>query len=340
MCAYLSTFLIEPGRLGLIKVTIRNIFVRRFNKRLSFCALALVLASCSKEETPYTERSVGELYNEAFDLLEDGRYEAAATAFDEVDRQHPYSNWATKAQIMSGYAHYRSQKYDRAIPAFEAFTQLHPASPDVPYSLYMTGLCYYEQMGPSTRDQVDTLEALRVFKELTRRFPNVAYSKDAKLKINVLLDALAGKEMDIGRYYLHKNACQAAIPRFQAVVRDYDTTKHVEEALYRQVECYKSLGLMGQAKNVAAVLGHNYQGSGWYVEAYRLVGGERPAENTQFLGDKEIEQESWIDRLRNWNKGLPKKQNIPDAPQGSKESIESNYTSDQTLMESQIADDQ
>jgi outer membrane protein assembly factor BamD len=269
----------------------------------TFC---LALTACSdKTEGPYVERSVGDLYNEAHTLLDEGKYEAAANAFDEVERQHPYSKWASKAQMMAGYAHYRGQKYDRAIPAFEAFTQLHPAHEDVPYALYMTGLSYYEQLGPSTRDQTDTYDALRVFQELIRRFPATPYGRDARLKVILLKDALAGKEMEIGRYYLKKNAYQAAIPRFQVVAKEFDTTKHVEEALYRQVECYVGLGLMTEAKKVAAVLGHNYQGSAWYVEAYNLVGGEAPAEDSKVFVD--TKNETFMDRLRNWNKGLPEK---------------------------------
>lgn len=276
-------------------------------KSLVVIALGVVLAGCSKEEEPYVERPVGDIYNEAMDLLENKKFEAAASAFDEVERQHPYSDWASRAQVMAGYAHYRGQKYDRAIPAFESFTQLHPAHPDVPYALYMTGLCYYEQLGPSTRDQEDTFESLRVFRELGRRFPDVAYTKDARLKVNVLLDALAGKEMEVGRYYMSRQAYQAAIPRFQVVTKEYGTTKHVEEALLRQVECYQALGLKGQAQKTAAVLGHNYPGSSWYLEAYRIAGGPKPLENTESLADKSYKNETLIDRLKNWNKGIPEK---------------------------------
>lgn len=283
---------------------------------------ALALTACSKNsEAPYIERSVEELYNTAMDHLEEGKFAKAAEAFDEVERQHPYPDWATKAQIMSGYAHYRGQKYERALPAFETFTQMHPAHSDVPYALYMTGLSYYEQIGPATRDQKDTESALRIFKELIRRFPTTAYAKDARAKVLLLNDALAGKEMEVGRYYLDQRAYQAAIYRFQSVIKKFDTTKHVEEALYRLVEAHKGLGLEAQAKQYAAVLGHNYSSSPWYYEAYRLVGGTLPkgAQGTfESLRDKE---EGWFDRLRNWNKG-PRKATPPiaSAEEGSAKS--------------------
>lgn len=274
--------------------------------------LLVVLAGCSTtEEEPYVEKPVEDLYNKAMDLMEAGKYDKAAENFDEVERQHPYSPWATKAQIMSAYAHYRGQKYDRAIAALEAFTQLHPAHPDVPYALYMTGVSYYEQLGPVARDSKDTEDALRVFNELIRRFPSTDYAKDAKYKIMLLQDSLAGKEMETGRFYLNKKAYQGAINRFQIVATKFQTTSHVEEALYRIVECYLGMGLREEARTVAAVLGHNYSGSPWYAEAYLLVEGKELEGGTQSLRFKE---ESWLDRLRNWNKGPLKKKSDQQAP--------------------------
>ena len=277
----------------------------------------LALAACSKNsEAPYIERSVEELYNTAMDSLEEGKFSKAADAFDEVERQHPYSDWATKAQIMSGYAHYRGQKYERSLPAFETFTQMHPAHPHVPYALYMTGLNYYEQIGPAGRDQKDTESALRIFKELIRRFPTTAYAKDARAKILLLNDALAGKEMEVGRYYLDQRAYQAAVYRFQTVIRKFETTRHVEEALYRLVEAHKGLGLETQAKQYAAVLGHNYPSSPWYYEAYRLVGGIVPKGNQGNFDSLRDKEEGWLDRLRNWNKGPRKDAAVVPTPEG------------------------
>lgn len=272
----------------------------------------LLLTACSTDEKAYVERPVEELYNGAMDKLEAGEFTEAAAEFDEVTRQHPYSNWSKKAQVMEAYAHYKGQKYDRVIAALEAFTALHPGHSDVPYALYLTGLSYYEQLGPSSRDQQDTVDALRTFNELIRRFPNTAYAVDAKQKIVLLNDAMAGKVMDIGRYYLDKQGFQAALPRFQEVADRYQTTKHVEEAHYRMVECYMGMGLKDQAVQTAAVLGHNYPGSPWYAEAYTLVGGEKianfeaQAPTSEGVGELEGD-ESVMDRLRNWNKGLRKK---------------------------------
>lgn len=304
-------------------------FVYKSFKAVSFGSIlvsALALTSCSTtDEKAYQERSVEELYNEAMDKLEEREYTRASEAFDEVERQHPYSPWATKAQIMAAFSLYRGQKYDQVIASLESFSQLHPANPDVPYALYMTGLCYYEQIGPSSRDQRDAEDSLRTFNELLRRFPNTAYALDAKQKIILLKDALAGKSMDIGRYYLDRKAFQAALPRFQEVVTRFQTTKHVEEAHYRMVECYVGMGLRDQALKAAAVLGHNYPGSSWYAEAYSLVDAEKvsgfdakipTSEGVIALEDRE---ETVMDRLRNWNKGPLKKKSKIEKPSPKEE---------------------
>ncbi len=289
----------------------------------------LALAACSTtEEKAYQERSVEELYNQAMDKLEEGRFTDASEAFDEVERQHPYSPWATKAQVMAAFSLYKGQKYDQVIASLESFSQLHPAHPDVPYALYMTGLCYYEQIGPSSRDQKDAEDALRTFNELLRRFPNTAYALDAKQKAILLRDALAGKSMDIGRYYLDKKAFQAALPRFQEVVSRFQTTKHVEEAHYRMVECYVGMGLREQALKTAAVLGHNYPGSSWYAEAYSLVEAEKVSTfdakipTSEGVGSVQDRDETFMDRLQNWNKGALKKKK-PQVKESSNEEAHS-----------------
>ena len=264
----------------------------------------LGLGACSSDKDVYKEEPVEVLYNTAMDSFESNAYQAAASEFEEVDRQHPYSKWAAKAQIMGAYSHYKAQKYERAIAALEAFRQLHPAHEDVPYSLYLEALSYYEQISPVLRDPLETEKALELFKDLNRRYPLTDYAKDARLKINLLEDAIAGKEMEIGRFYQDKRNYAAAKNRFQAVIKQYDTTKHIEEALYRTIECCLALNLREEAKDTAAVLGHNYPSSPWYAEAYRLL-GEGPLPDVPSIRDKD---ESWIDRLRNWNKGLPKTQ--------------------------------
>jgi outer membrane protein assembly factor BamD len=264
--------------------------------------MMLLLVGCSTSEEKYADTPVEVLYNNAMSLLEEHSYQKAASTFDEVDRQHPYSTWATKAQIMAAYAHYRAQKYERTLAALDAFLQLHPAHEDVPYALYLQGLTYYEQLTPTGRDQKDTQVALETLQDLNRRFPLSDYARDARIKIQLLEEVLASKEMEIGRFYQNRGSYAAAINRFKLVSTKYQTTKHVEEALYRLVECYMALGVRQEAQSAAAVLGHNYPGSPWYAESYALVEGKPIAAAGV---DNPLREESWWDRLQNWNKGLP-----------------------------------
>jgi len=235
-----------------------------------------VTASCTQADVApaYVERSVEDLYNEALNVLEAGRYEEAALKFDEVERQHPYSSWATKAQLMSAYSYYQNDAYDSAIIALDRFIQLHPSSADVPYAYYLKALCYYEQISDVARDQRMTDLAQKTLGELIKRFPNSEYTKDAKLKVDLTRDHLAGKEMEIGRYYQNHGQYLAAINRFRTVVDKFQSTTHVPEALHRLAESYVALGLHEEAQKAAAVLGHNFPGSRWYADSYRLVEGK------------------------------------------------------------------
>lgn len=257
---------------------------------------ALMLQGCSKkDEDKYVERPVEELYNEGRNALLAEEYITAAKAFDEVERQHPYSDWAIQAQIMAAYAYYMDQSYDKALGALDTFIQLHPAHSDVPYAYYLQGLCYYEQLFSIERDQKITEMALDSFKELLRRFPTSKYAKDAQLKIHLLRDTLAAKEMHVGRYYQRKKAYLAAMNRFRNVVLKYQTTSHIEEALHRLVEVYLALGLREEAAATGAILGHNYPGSAWYSESYYLLKGVdlRPEEYRD-------NKKSWIEKV--WSK--------------------------------------
>lgn len=236
--------------------------------------LALGLAACSSdEEEEYVERPVEELYNAAMDQLEARNYEEAVKAFEEVDRQHPYSVWATKAQLMSAYANYLDDKYDEAIIALDRFIDLHPGNPDIAYAYYLRGIAYYEQIVDVGRDQKITQLSLDALREVERRFPKSQYARDAKLKIDLALDHLAGKEMSIGRFYQERNEHLAAINRFRTVIERYQTTTHVPEALHRLVESYLSLGITQEAQAAAAVLGHNFPGSDWYQYSYNILQG-------------------------------------------------------------------
>jgi outer membrane protein assembly factor BamD len=246
-----------------------------------FAAVFMLLgaAACSSsDKEEYVERPVEQIYNSGVDALTAERYVAAAKEFDEVDRQHPYSVWATKAQLMSAYAHYQNNKYDDAIVALDRFIQLHPSNRDVAYAYYLKALCYYEQISDVQRDSKMTELALKAFDEVARRFPETSFARDARLKIDLTYDHLAGKEMEVGRFYLVRGQHVGAINRFRVVVDKYQTTSHVPEALHRLVECYLALGLVDEARKVAAVLGHNFPGSQWYMDSYALVETGKPPE--------------------------------------------------------------
>ncbi len=240
---------------------------------LILAAALLLISACSAEKEEYVERPVAEIYNGALNKLKAGEYLSAAESFSEVERQHPYSVWATKAQLMGAYSFYRRNEYDDALVALDRFIQLHPSNPDVAYAHYLRALSYYEQITDVGRDQKITELALKSLRELVRRFPESKYTLDARLKIDLTRDHLAGKEMDIGRYYLRQGQFLAAINRFKLVIATYQTTTHVPEALHRLTEAYLALGIEDEAKKSAAVLGHNFPGSEWYIDSYEIVEG-------------------------------------------------------------------
>lgn len=211
------------------------------------------------------------MYNEAAHALDEERYKVASRKFEDVERLHPYSKWATKAQLMSAYAAFKGDDYDQAILALNRFIDLHPGNEDIDYAYYLKALTYYEQITDVARDQQMTLDALKALNALITRFPDSEYTRDAKLKRDLTYDHLAGKEMEIGRYYLNRGQINAAINRFKAVVTEYQTTSHVPEALHRLVEAYLTLGLKTEATRIAAVLGYNYPGSEWYEDTYKIL---------------------------------------------------------------------
>ncbi len=251
-------------------------------KILQYGCILMMVASCSgsdKEDTAQEESKSAEvLYTEARDLLAERKYKAAAELFDDIERQHPYSEWASTAQIMSGYSYYKQRDYDNAILTFERFIKLHPGDESVPYAYYLIAQSYYEQISDVGRDQGMTRQAMNALRTIVRRFPNSDYARDAKLKLDLTRDHLAGKEMEIGRYYQAKQEYLAAANRFRAVIENYDTTTHTPEALHRLVETYLSLGVVEQAERYAAVLGHNYPDTKWYERSYALLKGEPQAQ--------------------------------------------------------------
>ncbi len=251
---------------------------------IPLCASAfLLLGACSwfssdtdadgneNAKPAYVEAPAEELYARAMEYLNDRNYEAAAEEFDEVERQHPASAWATQAQLMTGYALYEANKYDEALIALDKFIQLHPGNRDVAYAYYLKALSYYEQISDVARDQSMTLKAQMALQEVVDRFPDSKYAKDAKIKIDLTVDHMAGKEMSTGRYYQSQNQYLAAINRFKTVVDQYQTTTHIPEAMHRLIELYLTLGLKEEAAKTAAVLAHNYPGSEWYEDSYALM---------------------------------------------------------------------
>ena len=248
-----------------------SLFVFRF---LPLAVLLAVLSACagnSADKDAFVEEPVDTLYTKGADALDRGEYKDAAKNFAEVDRQHPYSSWATKAQLMEAYAYYQDMDYDGAIKALDQFIELHPGSNDIAYAYYLRALSNYERILDVRRDQTSAREALKGLKEIVSRFPNTEYAKDAALKMALINDHLAGAEMEVGRYYVKQHLYIAAIGRFKMVVDKYQTTSHVPEALERLVECYTALGMMAEAKKNGAVLGYNFPGSSWYQDAYNLL---------------------------------------------------------------------
>ncbi len=230
------------------------------------------------------------LYNEGLFLLNNkADAKAAAKKFDEVDRQDPYSDWARKALLMSAYSYYQAEEYDDCVNSAKRYITLHPASPDAAYAQYLIGESYYDQILDVSRDQDRATKAIDALEEVVRKYPHSEYAIAAQKKIDMARDQLAGKEMEVGRFYENKRDFVGAINRFKVVVTQYQTTRHVEEALERLSECYVALGIMPEAQTAAAVLGHNFPDSPWYKDAYNLVknaGGEPTTEN----------KGSWISR--------------------------------------------
>ena len=226
------------------------------------------------------------LYSEGLARMEDNDYDAAAKKFEALDKQYAYSDWSRKALLMTAYANYEGQKYEDAISASQRYIKRHPASKDAAYAQYLMAMSHYKQIPDVSRDQDRAEKALAGLQELVQKYPTSEYAADAKAKIQITRDQLAGKEMEVGRFYLERRNFPAAINRFRDVVSKYQTTRHAEEALERLVEAYMALGITNEAQNAAAVLGHNFPDSPWYKDAFALLqnGGLEPREEkTSFL---------------------------------------------------------
>ncbi len=253
--------------------------------------LALPLSGCgtgalwdkffAKDET-FSDQPADKLYNEGLYLMNEKKdVKAASKKFEEVDREHPYSDWARKSLLMSAYAYYNAGDYDNCIGSATRYVTLHPGSPDAAYAQYLIAASHYDQIPDISRDQGRTEKAIAALEEVIRKYPTSEYSISAKAKLEAARDQLAGKEMEIGRYELEQRNYVGAINRFKTVVTQYQTTREVEEALARLTEAYMAIGIVGEAQTAAAVLGHNFPDSPWYKDAYNLVksGGLEPSEN-------------------------------------------------------------
>ena len=248
---------------------------------LGAAALILTVAGCGskklEDDTSYVARDVNTLYSFAKRKLDQKSYVDAAKLFDEVERQHPYSVWARRAQLMSAYSYYIAQMYPEAISSAQRFLTIHPGNKDAPYANYLIAMSHYQQIEDVNRDQKITQQASDSFGELIRRYPQSRYAADARLKLDLINDHLAGKEMEVGRFYQRQGNWLAATIRFRTVIDKYQTTTHTPEALERLVESYLSLGVPDEARKAAAVLGRNYPGSKWYERSYKLIQRHAPA---------------------------------------------------------------
>ncbi|MEX0645259.1 MAG: outer membrane protein assembly factor BamD, partial [Parvularculaceae bacterium] len=237
---------------------------------LAAASLVVACTSSSKKKFAYVERPVEQLYADATNRLERKRYIEAIALFEEVERQHPYSSWARRSMLMKSFARYQTNEYEDAVESLDQFIQLHPGNKDAPYAYYLKAMCFYEQISDVGRDQENTDNAVAALNDVLRRYPNSEYARDARLKLDLTFDHLAGKEMYVGRFYLKENKHIAAVNRFKYVVEKYGTTSHVPEALHRLVEAYLQLGLIDEARAAAAVLGYNFPGTAWYDDSFRL----------------------------------------------------------------------
>ncbi len=260
---------------------------------------AASMTACAHKDRPlesqqYQEEPVAQLYNRGADLLDQRRWAEAITAFQEVERQHPYSSWARRAILMTAYAQYQGNKYDDAIESAQRFISLHPGNESAPYAYYLISICYFEQILDVGRDQATTEQALQALQEVVRRYPQSDYARDARLKIDMTYDQLAGKEMEVGRFYLTHGQALAAVNRFQTVLtnENYQRTTHSPEALHRLVEAYLTLGMIEEAQRAAAILGHNFPGSEWYQASYALM----TQSGVPVVAEAEAERRGWFSR--------------------------------------------
>ncbi len=269
-------------------------------RAVAMAMLASGVAACGafgardRTDVQYVEEPVAQLYNRGGDYLDRRRWPDALRMFEEVERQHPYSSWARRAMLMEAYAHYQARQYDDAIADAERFIALHPGNESAPYAYYLVAICQFERILDVGRDQATTERALSALTDVVRRYPESAYARDARLKLDMVYDQLAGKEMEVGRFYLTRDQHLAAINRFRNVIENenFQRTSHVPEALHRLVEAYLSVGMIEEAQRMAAILGHNFPGNQWYERSYALMTDSGVAPVAQ----EEAERRGWFGR--------------------------------------------
>jgi outer membrane protein assembly factor BamD len=274
--------------------TITTMSIERGGRLLRLAALLLIglaFGACSMfdKDVAVIDEPADKLYNEGLYLLNKKKDpKGAAKKFEEVDRQHPYSEWARKSLIMTAFAYYEAGAYDDCIQSARRYVSLHPGSPDAAYAQFLIGSSHFDQIPEISRDQERTEKAVQTLEEVARKYPTSEYAAAAKRKVEMARDQLAGKEMDVGRWYMQRRDYTGAINRFKVVVTRYQRTRHVEEALLRLTEAYMSLGIVEEAQTSAAVLGHNFPESRWYKDAFALMQSKGLAPNEN--------KGSWISR--------------------------------------------
>lgn len=267
-------------------------------RALALAVLASGLAACggnrARENVQYVEEPVTQLYSRGADQLDRRRWLDAIASFEEVERQHPYSSWARRAMLMEAYAHYQANQYDESIEDAQRFLSLHPGNESAPYAYYLIAICHFERILDVGRDQATTERALQALQDVVRRYPDSPYARDARLKLDMVYDQLAGKEMTVGRFYLERDQHLAAINRFRIVIENpnFQRSSHVPEALHRLVESYLSVGMTEEAQRMAAVLGHNFPGEVWYQRSYALMQGA----GVDVVPAEEAERRGWFSR--------------------------------------------
>lgn len=271
---------------------------KHFARAMALVVMGGGLAACGgvrdREQVQFVDEPVAALYNRGVDMIERRRYPAALRSFEEVERQHPYSSWARRSMLMEAFVHYQANQYDQSIEDAQRFVSLHPGNESAPYAYYLISICYFERIVDVGRDQGVTEQALQALNDVVRRYPESAYARDARLKIDMVYDQLAGKEMEVGRFYLTRDQHLASINRFRAVIENenFQRTSHVPEALHRLVEAYLSIGMTEEAQRMAAILGHNFPGNEWYQRSYALMTDN----NVAPVAEEEAERRGWLGR--------------------------------------------